>query len=167
MLYLIDASSIIDAKDLYYVIDRVPEYWAWLLHQGESGRLKIPPEIFDEISPGPNKLDPFHIWRKNAATAKALVFGEDIDITALQHVLDRGYGKNLTEDELISIGKDPFLIAAAFGKSDRIVVTSETSKKNAVRKNRRIPDVCNDLGIKAITPFALNAALDFKTNWQA
>jgi len=24
MLYLVDANSIIDAKDLYYVIDRVP-----------------------------------------------------------------------------------------------------------------------------------------------
>jgi Domain of unknown function (DUF4411) len=166
MLYLIDASSIIDAKDLYYVIDRVPEYWTWLLHQGEAGHLKIPVEIFDEISPGPNKADPFHIWRKDAATARVLVLGEDTDITTVQHVLDQGYGNNLTEDELITIGKDPFLIAAAFGMDDRTIVTSEKSKLTATRKNRQIPDVCNDLGIRWITPFGLNVELDFKTSWR-
>ena len=124
------------------------------------------PEIFDEISPGPNRQDPFHVWRKDAATATALVLDEDVDIAAVQHVIQTGYGANLTEDDLINIGKDPFLIAAALGKPDRVVVTSEVSKKSARSKNRRIPDVCDDLGIAWITPFKLNAVLDFKTNWQ-
>jgi Domain of unknown function (DUF4411) len=166
MLYLIDANSIIDAKDLYYVIDRVPEFWDWLLHHGDGGRIKIPLENFDEISPGNDKDDPFYAWRKGPATAKALVLDEEVDILAVQHVLDFGYGKNLTDDELITIGKDPFLIAAAFGRNDRVVVTSEKSKPKAQRKNRKIPDVCNDLGVRWITPFQLNIELDFKTNWR-
>lgn len=166
MLYLIDANSIIDAKDLYYVIDRVPEFWEWLLHHGEAGRLKVPAENFDEISPGPDKLDPFHIWRKDAATAKALVLDEEADIATVQHVLDQGYGNNLTDDELISIGKDPFLIAYALAGKDRVVVTSEKSKPKALRRNRRIPDVCRDLGVSWKTPFQLNIELDFKTNWK-
>jgi hypothetical protein len=107
MLYLIDANSIIDAKDLYYVIDRVPEFWEWLLHKGEAGVLKIPAENFDEISAGNDKKDPFYVWRKDAATAKALVLDEDADIAIVQRVLDRGYAANLTDDELITIGKDP------------------------------------------------------------
>jgi hypothetical protein len=166
MLYLIDANSIIDAKDLYYVIDRVPEFWGWLLHHGEAGRIKIPLEIFDEISPGNHKDDPFYAWRKSPATAKALILDEEVDIKAVQQVLDQGYGKNLTDDELIAIGKDPFLIAAAVGKQDRVIVTSEKSKPKAQRKNRRIPDVCDDLGVRWGTPFQLNVELDFKTNWQ-
>ncbi|MGH7486191.1 MAG: DUF4411 family protein [bacterium] len=166
MLYLIDANSIIDAKDLYYVIDRVPEFWEWLVHHGEAGRLKIPAEIFDEISPGTDKKDAFYVWRKDAATAKSLVLGEDADMATVQRVLEEGYGKNLTDDELITIGKDPFLIAYARSGKERVVVTSETSKPKAQRKNRRIPNVCNDLGVRWITPFQLNVELDFKTNWK-
>ena len=166
MLYLIDANSIIDAKDLYYVIDRVPEFWEWLVHHGEGGRLKIPAEIFDEISPGPDKKNPFYIWRKDPATAKSLVLDEEVDMATVQRVLEQGYGKSLTDDEFITIGKDPFLIAYALSGDDRVVVTSETSKPKAQRKNRRIPDVCNDLDVRWITPFQLNVELDFKTTWK-
>ena len=166
MLYLIDANSIIDAKDLYYVIDRVPEFWDWLLHHAEGGRIKIPLENFEEISAGNDKEDPFYAWRKDPATAKALVLDEEVDILTLQHVLDNGCGKNLTDDELITIGKDPFLIAAAIGRNDRVVVTSEKSKPKAQRKNRKIPDVCKDLNVRPITPFQLNIELDFKTKWR-
>jgi len=84
----------------------------------------------------------------------------------VQRVLDEGYGKNLTDDELITIGKDPFLIAYTLAAQDRVVVTSEKSKPKAQRKNRRIPDVCNDLGVSWITPFQLNIKLDFKTTWK-
>ena len=166
MLHLVDANSIIDAKDLYYVIDRVPEFWEWLLHHGEEGRLKIPSENFDEISPGTDKSNPFYAWRKHPATAGALVLNEEADTATVQRVLDKGYGTNLTDDELITIGKDPFLIAYALADHDRVVVTSEKSKPKAQRKNRRIPDVCNDLGVSWITPFELNIKLDFKTNWK-
>lgn len=164
-LYLIDANSIIDAKDMYYVIDRVPEYWDWLLHHGDAGRLKIPQEIFDEISPGTDKKDGFYIWRKEKTTAESLVLDEPVDIARVQHVLSR-YGDNLTDDELITIGKDPFLIACALADKTRVVVTSEKTKPAATRRNRRIPDVCNDLGLRWITPFQLNNELDFKTNWK-
>ena len=166
MLYLVDANSIIDAKDLYYAIDRVPEFWDWLLHHGSAGRIKIPVENFDEINPGTDKQDPFYVWRKDTATAKGLVLEEQADIAAVQHVLDQAYGRNLTDDELITIGKDPFLIAYALGKQDRVVVTSEKSKPKAQRKNRKIPDACKDLGIRCISPFQLNVELDFKTNWR-
>lgn len=166
MLYLVDASSIIDAKDLYYVIDRVPEFWEWLVHHGEAGRIQIPAEIFDEISPGNDKTDPFYVWRKDSATSQALVLDEEVEPKQVRRVLDDGYGKKLTDDDLIQIGKDPFLIAYVLAGKDRVVVTSEKSKSNAKGKNRRIPDVCNDLGVRWITPFELNIALDFKTKWR-
>ena len=91
---------------------------------------------------------------------------DSADIATVQRVLDQGYGKNLTDDELITIGKDPFLIAYALSGKDRVVVSSEKSKPSAKRKNRKIPDVCHDLGIRWMTPFQLNIELDFKTNWK-
>ena len=165
MLYLVDASSIIDAKDLYYVIDRVPEFWEWLVHHGEAGSIQIPAEIFDEISPGNDKKDAFYVWRKDPATSKALVLDEEAAPELVQRVLDEGYGKNLSDDQLIQIGKDPFLIASALAGQNRVVVTSEKSKRKVQPQNRKIPDVCNDLGVRCLTPFELNIALDFKTNW--
>lgn len=165
MLYLIDANSIIDAKDLYYVIDRVPEYWEWLTYHGHAGHLKIPAENFDEVSAGNEKEDPFYIWRKDPATSQALKLNEEVDNALVQKVLAQ-YGANLTDDELITIGKDPFLIAYALAGAERTVVTSENSKPTARRRNRKIPDICRELGIRCITPFQLNKELDFKTNWK-
>jgi Domain of unknown function (DUF4411) len=40
MLYLPDASVLITAHNLYYPIDRVPEYWEWLSYIS-SVRLKV------------------------------------------------------------------------------------------------------------------------------
>jgi hypothetical protein len=52
MLYLIDANSIIDAKDKYYVIGRVPEYWDWLLHHGNAGHLKVRSKYSKKLAQG-------------------------------------------------------------------------------------------------------------------
>ncbi|MFD2274081.1 DUF4411 family protein [Undibacterium arcticum] len=40
MLYLLDASVLITANNSYYPVDQIPEYWEWLLHMGQSGRVK-------------------------------------------------------------------------------------------------------------------------------
>jgi len=34
MLYVLDSGVLITANNLYYPVDRVPEFWAWLLHMG-------------------------------------------------------------------------------------------------------------------------------------
>ena len=106
MLYLLDANVIITAKDSYYAVDQVPEFWEWLVHQGEQGKLKIPRELFDEVSPGHDKGHPFFAWRKDKATVQALLLDEEVDRDVLQRVLDEGYGQNLTDNELITIGAE-------------------------------------------------------------
>lgn len=45
MLFLLDANVLIDAHRDYYPLDRVPEFWSWLEHQGENGRAAIPVEV--------------------------------------------------------------------------------------------------------------------------
>ena len=49
VLYLLDANVLIDANRDYYPIERVPEFWDWLVEMGELGRVKIPLEIYEEI----------------------------------------------------------------------------------------------------------------------
>ena len=65
MLYLLDANVPIDANRDYYPIERVPEFWEWLVEMGELGRVKIPIEIYEEIIlPPPSRADVLVDWLK-------------------------------------------------------------------------------------------------------
>ncbi|WP_283816884.1 DUF4411 family protein [Bradyrhizobium liaoningense] len=39
-----------------YPLDRIPEFWDWLLHQGAQGQLKIPLEMVEEIREGTDEV---------------------------------------------------------------------------------------------------------------
>lgn len=54
MVYLLDASLLITANNTYYPVDSVPEYWDWLQHYAEQGKIQMPLEIFEEVKGGPN-----------------------------------------------------------------------------------------------------------------
>jgi len=147
----------------------VPEYWEWLEHLGLTGKVKIPLEIYEEIKDGPADKDKdlLYAWIQEARIKKAMVFEEDVDAALVQHVVENGYGDDLSDDEIEEIGRDPFLIAYAFAKpTERCVVTSETSQPGKKRQNRKVPDVCDSLNVKRCNPFELNKALGFSTKWK-
>ena len=50
LICLLDANVLITAHRDYYPVTRVPEFWDWLLHHAEAGRVKMPLEILDEES---------------------------------------------------------------------------------------------------------------------
>ncbi len=167
MLYLLDANVIITAKDSYYAMDQVPEFWPWLHYHGEKGNLKIPQELFEEVNAGSDKSHPFYVWRKEKSNVEALQLNESLDANLVQKVLNEGYGENLTDAELGSIGRDPFLIAYALAMPGRTVVTTEVSRPSKKRQNRAIPDVCQHFGVPCLNTFQMTRALGWKTNWKA
>lgn len=165
MLYLLDANVLIDANRDYYPVERIPEFWEWLAHMGQSGEVKIPLEVYEEIKDGKDSLA---IWAKDGKVESALLLGEEVDVPLVARVTDEGYAVDLTDDEVEKIGRDPFLIAyalAALGK--RCVVTTEVSKPTKQRANRHIPDICNELGIPWCDTFAMARALNFSTAWKS
>lgn len=161
MLYLLDANALISAHQTWYGLRRVPEFWKWLHHHGGANALKMPPEIYAEVEGGTDELA---AWMKTAETKKSLLLGEDSDVDAVQKVL-ACYGDPLSDADLITIGQDPFLIAAALGNAGRCVVTAEVSKRTRTGARRHVPDVCDDLGVAWMHPVAFIAALDFSTDW--
>jgi hypothetical protein len=163
MLYLLDANALISAHQTWYGLNRVPEFWHWLHHHGAAGSLKMPAEIYAEVEGGKDQLA---AWMKTAETKKALLLGGDTDVDAVQHVL-ACYGDPLSDADLITIGQDPFLIAAAFGKPGRCVVTAEVSKRTRTGARRHVPDVCDDVGVAWMHPVTFIAELDFSTDWDA
>ncbi len=166
MLRLLDANTLITARDSYYAFDTVPQFSPWLRHQGEAGNIKIPLEIFEEMKLGNTENDPLYHWLKQTEIEQALLLDEEVDIALVQHVITNGYATDLTDGEVEEIGRDPFLIAYALAQPpDRCVVTVEGSKPSKKRQNRHIPDVCASLGLQCIGPFACYRALGFHTGW--
>lgn len=162
MPYLLDANVLIDADRDYYPIERVPEFWAWLLDQAECGVIAIPTEMYDEVVAGKGLLVD---WLKGHK--ETLILGAEPDPRLVRDVLSSGYGANLTEDEIASVGNDPFIVAYALAPEERAsVVTTEVSKPSAQRGNRRLPDVCQALGVPCINTFKLVKELNFRTGWR-
>jgi len=164
--FLMDANIIINAHDLYYHMKRVPEFWEWLEFHAYNGAAKIPLEIINEIQGGKGALHAQ--WVKKKDVREKLVFDEDLDLGLLNHILEHGYGSDLTDVELEKIGMDPFLIAYALKSPlDRVVVSNEVSKPSKKRANRKIPDVCKVFGINCCSVFELVRELDFSTSWKS
>jgi len=163
VLHLLDANVLIDANRDYYAIDRVPEFWLWLIHLGTQGSVKIPLEIYEEITEG--KEDNLSAWAKREEVVTALLLDEEVDEDRVRDVVNTGYASDLTDDEYAKLGRDPFLIAYAVPDSQsRSVVTTEGSRPSRQRANRHIPDVCAGFGVATLNTFALVRTLNFNTS---
>lgn len=160
-LYLLDASTLINAHRTWYGLNRVPEFWQWLLFHAEGGRVKIPAEIYTEVENGTDELS---TWMKDADHKIALRLQEQTNLDAVQTVL-KAYAGSLSEDDLIKIGQDPFLVAAALGHSDRCVVTAENHSPKKQGANRKIPNICEDCDVHWRSSIDFISELNFTTNW--
>jgi len=170
VIYLIDANVLITAHNTYYPVDRVPEFWAWLLHQAEVGTIKMPIEVFEEVmeGSGDEEKDKLLAWLKGEGVKDALVLPGDVDIDLVQHVIETAYAADLNDVELERVGRDPFLIAHALAApAARTVVSNEVSKNSQRRGGRKIPDACRDVGAACCNTFAMLRALDWRTGWNS
>ena len=167
MLFLLDTNVLIEAKNLYYPLDRIPQFWAWIVWHAELGQIKIPTQVIVEIERG-REDDDLLIWVKS--NRKQLEFSEDIDEIDWLRMLTIGYGFSPTEVEeeaLVDKRADPYLVALALSNTaERCIVTLESSKalpRNLpLPSNRKIPTVCDLLNIRHINTFELIRELDFR-----
>ena len=162
MLYLLDSNVLIDANRDYYPLDRVPEFWEWLLHTASLMRVRIPIEIYEELKEGDDALKDWVVDFQDD-----IVLVESVSEEAVSYVLDEGYAHDLNDEEIEKIGMDPFLVAYAMEDiENRCVVTTEASKPRKQRANRHMPDVCSDLDVNCCDTFGFQRELDFRTNWR-
>lgn len=160
MLYLLDANVLIRAHEDYYGIDQVPQFWDWLLKVATDGVVKMPFEIHDEIAVSSGMLKD---WITAAEVKQVLILDEEVNQDLVDQVLTQGYAPDLNDSEIEKVGRDPFLIAYALAQADRVVVTKEVSKPSKLRANRKVPDVCNDVGVKSMKDFDFFKVAGFST----
>lgn len=163
MQYLLDANIIIDAKQRYYQIARIPEFWEWLNYHMDNDNIKIPSEVFAEIVV--DKGDDLYDWLKKESVKEVIQLNDSLRREDISHVIKSGYGLDSpTEVDMRTMGNDPALISYALTHKDlRCIVTSETRKPSLQGANKKIPDVCDFLKIKCCNTVDLINALDFKT----
>ena len=163
MLYLLDANVLIDANRDYYPLGRVTEFWGWLLDRATRQQTKIPVEMYEEVLAGDD--DDLTLWlRENRDT---LLLDENVEGELVAKVTTVGYARDLSDEEVERVGRDPFLIAHALGdRAQRVVVTTEHSSPKKRRANRHIPDVCDDLKVLHCNTYEFIEALDFTTAWR-
>lgn len=167
VLFLLDTDVLIAAKNLYYPIDRVPQFWVWVLHHAAENHIKIPSKVIDEIMRGSTE-DELSKWVKS--NRFILELDEEVDALRWSETLTKGYGYTsvaAAQQDLVEQRADPFLIAhALFDTEVRRVVTLEkmttapTNLPNPV--NRKIPTVCDLLEVKHLDTFKLIRELDFR-----
>ena len=159
----------IDAKRDYYPIDRIPEFWDWLIFQGQQGKIKIPIEVYEEFSDTKDtndKKDDLAIWAEQVEVKDALLFEEEAEQDLVARITYGGYVANPTDDDLNKIGRDPFLLSYALKDlRNRCIVSTETSKPSRQGANRHIPDICKDFDIICINNFQMIKKLNFSTSW--
>lgn len=160
-MYLIDANVLMEAHATFYPVDRIPQFWDWLVEQGNAGKIKIPYEIHQEFDGG-NGL---HVeWINSSDVKAALLLDEDADPGLVVRAINDGYqGQDSRFDDIqhTKYGKDPFLIAYALAATERTVVTRELTKRSQRLGNTKLPDACDDCGVNWITDFELYRRLNF------
>jgi len=160
MVYLLDANVLISAHDLHYPLDRIPQFWTWILAMAATGTVKLPYEIYNEIAISTGDLGD---WIKTPDHSKKLKLSAQIDPAILQRIINEGYAPDLNESELDQIGQDPFLVAYALPMAPAVtIVTREVSKPRKQRQNRKVPDVCAQFGVRCLSDFQFFRELDFK-----
>ena len=150
MLYLFDANVLIRAHEDYYPLDRIPQFWEWLFAEAAEGNVKMPLEIYKEITISGGPLTD---WISRADVKSVLVLDEEVDPQILRRVFDEAYAPDLTEYEMDEAGRDPLLIAYGLMGSNRVIVTKEISKPSKIRGRRKVPDACYIMKIHWMTDF--------------
>ena len=163
-MYLLDANVLIRADADFYPLDRLPQFWDWLIEKGASGSVKMPAEIYDEIAAGTGALAD---WITSRDVKSKLLLNEAPDPALVQHALNVGYQAqhpSFNDGELQKIGRDAFLVAYGLADARRVIVTREVSKRTKRLGASKLPDACDDCGVSWTTDYEMYRILNFNLN---
>ena len=158
MIYLLDANTLIEAKNRYYQMSICPGYWDWLLRANQAGKVHSIRSVRDELQRGNDALA---VWAKEHAP----LFLDESDHatqTAFTEVAQHLASSDLPMkagalDEFLS-GADPWLIAKAMTMNATVVTHEQLNL--AARRKFLIPNVCQHFGVRFVDTFELLNALE-------
>ena len=157
MIYLLDANTLIEAKNRYYSMSICPGYWAWILQSHGQGVVASIETVGQELQRGNDELAAWTQTHKNLfwtvsdeATQKTFTKVANYVVNSATQM------KAGAVDDFLS-GVDPWLIAKAMTMPDSVLVTHEQLNLHAKRKFI-IPNVCQQFGVKWVDTFQVLGA---------
>jgi predicted nucleic acid-binding protein len=146
-IYCLDANVLIQAWQKYYNPKFCPGYWDVLTELGKQDTIFIPEMVYEEIT----------------RTEDELSITEPVTICLQRIYLTDPIHKNLVDNTKARSLADPWIIAHALHE-DATVVTKE-EKVTALNSTRiKIPNVCENMGIRWINDFDLIGELGIQFN---
>jgi len=148
MKYCLDTNFFIEGWNKYYSPDFCNGYWDIISELGKTGDLFVPEMVRNEI----NKVDDaLKNWFKDR---NYLVKSIDENV---QKCLKEIYAKDSNHHKLVDNTKnrsiaDPWVIAHAMAES-AVVVTKEEKITTPGSTKIKIPNVCDNMGIRWIDDF--------------
>lgn len=160
MIYLLDANTLIEAKNRYYRMKVCPAYWSWIQRSRHAGLVASIEPVGDELRRGNDELAE---WVREQDKALFLPVSDDATqhafVNVAAHVASQaGLMKAGALEEFLS-GADPWLIAKAVALKDAVIVTHEQFNLQ-MRRKYSIPNVCQHFGVACIDTFELLGRTD-------
>ncbi len=152
--YCLDANVLIQAWQKYYNPKFCPDYWKILTELGKMGKIFIPELVYEEIT---RTEDDLSKWLKESKIPINKI-SEPV-IIHIRKILE-DYPLLVDNTKARSLA-DPCVIAHALHENATVVTKEE--KVTALSSNRiKIPNVCDNMGIRWINGFQLIDELDIK-----
>lgn len=152
--YCLDANVLIQAWQKYYNPKFCPDYWKILTQLGKSGKIFIPELVYEEIA---RTEDDLSDWLKGSQIP-VLNISESVTLH-LRNIL-KEYPLLVDNTKARSLA-DPWVIAHALYENATIVTKEE--KVTALNSNKiKIPNVCDNMGMRWINDFQFIAELEIK-----
>lgn len=147
-IYCLDTNVLIEAWQKYYSPKFCPSYWDVLNKLGTEEIIFIPETVFEEITRTDDELSS---WLKES---KIPIHGINENVTAcLQSIYAKDpVHKNLVDNIKSRSLADPWVIAHAL--NEKATVVTKENKETALNTKRiKIPNVCDNMGVRWINDF--------------
>ena len=169
MVYLIDTSSILDAKKYRYRFGPRQPFWLWLARQIHGGKVVVIEQVCDEIAVGHDELAEWIAGFAEQARIEPLSYPGHLREMKRWILANYPEGAFQLFTDVSKRGRrsaDPYLILHALhqrehGLEEHVVVTQEVPSFPGGRV--KIPDVCRRFGVRCITlsEMLAEAGVDF------
>ena len=149
-MYLLDANTYIQAKNLYYQLDFCPAYWDFLDQQFKTGMLASIDNVYDELS---NTGDDLANWVREHKMHFHPIESEQVQqqyIAIVNHIAALPNKSRASVDAFLD-SADPWLIATAT-LTGEVVVTQEVLVAHNSHKIK-IPNVCKEFSVQYMDTF--------------
>lgn len=127
MIYYFDTNILVTAQRLDFPLVTAPDFWAWLVEQGEAGIVKLPESVVEEIGKGD---DPLSVW---VGENKGVFQAPTVEALPSMPTVLNAYETPMQAGTLEKIQVDACVIAHAHACTEQATVVSYEQPKTRLK----------------------------------